>query len=183
MNSGTEKLGLKLGGAKPLGYGSISCRVNSVEERTISIESNQLVYKLESKEYNAVNYENAEFSTTVKEEFYKIAGLESISEDIEITYPKEIVQKNQAIEKGYQWFVGNHKNPKIGFPKKREDAYIVAALPEILDKDITMKYSESAYKDSKYNNKDGKGINMQRGSNQKCRNNDGNRRPSGKKHY
>lgn len=183
MNSGTEKLGLKLGGAKPLGYGSISCRVNSVEERTISIESNQLVYKLESKEYNAVNYENAEFSTTVKEEFYKIADLESISEDIEITYPKEIVQKNQAIEKGYQWFVGNHKNPKIGFPKKREDAYIVAALPGILDKDITMKYSESAYKDSKYNNKDGKGINMQRGSNQKCRNNDGNRRPSGKKHY
>lgn len=119
MNSGTEKLGLKLGGAKPLGYGSISCRVNSVEERTISIESNQLVYKLESKEYNAVNYENAKFSTTVKEEFYKIAGLESISEDIEITYPKEIVQKNQAIEKGYQWFVGNHKNPKIGFLKKR----------------------------------------------------------------
>ena len=53
----------------------------------------------------------------------------------------------------------------------------------ILDKDITMKYSESAYKDNKYNNKDGKGINMQKGSNQKCRNNDGNRRPSGKKHY
>lgn len=120
MNSGTEKLGLKLGGAKPLGYGSISCIVNSVEERTISIESNQLVYKLESKEYNDVNYENAEFSTTVKEEFYKIAGLESIPEDIEITYPKEIVQKNQVIEKGYQWFVGNHKNPKIGFPKKEK---------------------------------------------------------------
>lgn len=99
MNSGTEKLGLKLGGAKPLGYGSISCRVNSVEERTISIESNQLVYKLESKEYNAVNYENAKFSTTVKEEFYKIAGLESISEDIEITYPKEIVQKIRRLKK------------------------------------------------------------------------------------
>ena len=54
------------------------------------------MYKLESKEYNAVNYENAEFSTTVKEEFYKIAGLESISEDIEITYPKEMRTKKSG---------------------------------------------------------------------------------------
>ena len=58
--------------------------------------------------------------------------MESISEDIEITYPKEIVQKNQAIEKGYQWFVGNHKNPKIGFPKKRGTEIIYKTVKDFL---------------------------------------------------
>lgn len=183
MNSGTEKLGLKLGGAKPLGYGSISCRVNSVEERTISVESNRLVYKLENKEYNAVNYEDAGFSTTVKAEFYKIAGLKSIPESIEITYPKEITQKNQAIEKGYQWFVGNHKNTKIKFPQKREDAYIAVTLPEILDQDITMKYCEPVHKEGKKNNRDERDTNIQKDNQRQYGNDAGNRRLSGKKYY
>ncbi len=140
LNSGTEKLGLKLGGAKPLGYGSISCKVDSVRERRLFVENGNVIYSVEEKKPETITYEKVGFSSSVKAEFYKIAGLESIPEDIEITYPKDFTQKNKAIIKGYQWFVNNHFNPKAKFPKKREEAMIHTPLPKILDEDITMAY-------------------------------------------
>lgn len=130
LNSGSEKLGLKLGGAKPLGFGSVSCRVDQVSERSISIQDGKLSYRVDQVNVSGLNYEEAGFSTAVQKEFYMIAGLESIPADVEITYPKDIRQKDQAIDKGYTWFVDNHGR---GMPKAREDALIKNALPGILD--------------------------------------------------
>lgn len=129
LNCEAEKLGLKIGGAKPLGYGSMSCKVDKVTERVIELNGEEISYETKPVEFE-VNYDKVEFSKNVKAEFYAIAGLDSIEKDIEITYPKEISQRGAEIEKGYKWFVNNHGG---GMPKRRENAIIENDLPSILD--------------------------------------------------
>ena len=104
LNSGKENLGLKLGSAKPLGMGSIVCKVLEVKERRIALKDGKLEYKV-SPLTTALTYEQAGLSVHAKKEFYKIAGLDSVPENMEISYPKDIAKKNKAIEKGYEWFV------------------------------------------------------------------------------
>lgn len=71
LNSGTEGLGLKLGGAKPLGFGSVSCKVKKVCERKIWVEDGKLNYKADEEyAFQGLTYEKAELSTEVKKEFY-----------------------------------------------------------------------------------------------------------------
>ena len=129
LNCGTEKLGLKIGGAKPLGYGSVSCKVDKVTERVIELNGEEISYETKPVKFE-VNYDKVEFSKNVKAEFYAIAGLDSIEKDIEITYPKEISQRGAEIEKGYKWFVNNHGGK---MPNRRENAIIKKDLPSILD--------------------------------------------------
>lgn len=45
-----KTMGLKLGGAKPLGYGSVVCNVTSVEERTFLFVDNVLSYQMQKKD-------------------------------------------------------------------------------------------------------------------------------------
>lgn len=138
LNSSHEELALKLGGAKPLGFGSISCKVKSVKERKIGLENGGLSYKVEEKKPVKVTYEDAGFSKEVKAEFYKITGLKSIPEKVEITYPKMENQKNKELSEGFRWFVKNHSSGKM--PNKREDAQINLALPGILEEDFSLPY-------------------------------------------
>ncbi len=140
LDSESEGLGLKLGAGKPLGLGSISCKVNDVKKRTITMENERLEYKMEPFLWGKISYgeKGAEFSLSVKEEFYKIARLESISSDIEITYPKDERQKiNPVLTEGYRWFVNNHQK---GMKTKRTDMEIKKILPYILDKNLGLPY-------------------------------------------
>lgn len=137
LNSGSEGLGLKLGAAKPLGFGSITCNITEVMER--KIESN---YKIVPLSKDGITYESAEFSKSVKDEFYKIAGLNSVPENVEITYPKTIEQKKsgESLTEGFNWFTNNHVIPSIG---SRKDMTIMESLPHILDKNILLSYNET----------------------------------------
>ena len=138
LNSGNEKLGLKLGGAKPLGFGSISCQVQCVQERVIRLKNGNLNYELMELPVDGITYESAGFSSTVKKEFYKIAGLETIPENVEITYPKTIEQKGQPLTEGFKWFVNNHKTLSGGGMRGRNNVRIETVLPSILDEDVSM---------------------------------------------
>lgn len=141
LNSGTEKLGLKLGGAKPLGFGSIACEVTGVKERIIAIEDGKVVYRIEETSFGHSSYEDAGFSKTVKDEFYKIAGLETVPKDVEITYPKEVAQKNKPLTEGYKWFVNNHTTTTGKMARSRADVVIREVLPSILEEDFSLPYN------------------------------------------
>lgn len=143
LNSGTEGLGLKLGGAKPLGFGSVSYKVKKVCERKIWVEDGKLNYKADEEyAFQGLTYEKAELSTEVKKEFYKIVNLKAVPEDVEITYPKTRQQRNIILQEGYQWFVHNHRKRKgRGMIQGRTDIKVEQTLPSILEEDFSIKYN------------------------------------------
>lgn len=144
MNSGREMLGMKLGAAKPLGLGSISCKVSSVAERRITLTEGRVDYLVKEIPFENISYEDAQLSESVKEEFYKIAGLDSVPEEIQVTYPRILSQREGNLTEGYRWFAGNHKTVSgKRMPKNRVDMQIVQALPGILDDEPYLRYESS----------------------------------------
>lgn len=131
LNTGKHNLGYKLGMGKPLGLGSIACKVEGVAEREIAVKENNISYETKNYDYGNINYENAHFSESVKDEFEKIASFNAIPKDIEIIYPKT----KSPDDNGFEWFVANHSNGNI---TKREKMAIKYALPNILDSDNTL---------------------------------------------
>lgn len=133
LNSGSEQLGLKLGAGKPLGLGSISCVVNQVQERKINLTGGSLEYSVEEIPLKNITYGTVGFSQNVKEEFYLIAGLNTVSKNIPITYPRTYEQKNGKMEEGFKWFGLNHwigKDGK-GMIGNRKNVEILKTLPSI----------------------------------------------------
>ena len=124
---------------------------------------------------DGVSYENAEFGRIVKSEFYKIAGLKSVPEDVEITYPKEKSQKGKTLTEGYRWFANNHATISGGgMARGRNDVKIKAVLPDILEKDFSMEYNSKMYsKKSENNHNNGKGNSGRNSKNYPSRNRNG----------
>lgn len=147
LNSGSEGLGLKLGGAKPLGFGSVSCKVDKVTERNVVVSGGKINYLMNEIPADGVLYEDAEFGRLVRSEFNKIAGLKSVPEDVEITYPKEKSQKGKTLTEGYKWF-GNNRTTVSGKPmaKGRNDVKIKEVLPDISAKDFSLSYNQKEQK-------------------------------------
>lgn len=149
-----KTLGLKLGGAKPLGYGSVVCKVASVEERTFLFADNVLSYEVEKKDREEnpdrnldrfkISYDEedgAGFSEVVKKEFFKIADIQAVPDNVEITYPKIWDQRNQPLTEGFQWFGENHDTlSENDMPRNRADVTIKKVLPNILDEDFSLPY-------------------------------------------
>lgn len=149
-----KKLGLKLGGAKPLGYGSVVCKVAFVEERTFLFADNVLSYEVEKKDReknpdwfkisygkNSDKEKGAGFSEDVKDEFFKIADIYAVPNNVEITYPKIWNQRNQPLTEGFQWFGENHDTLSGNdMPGNRADVTIKEVLPNILDEDFSLPY-------------------------------------------
>lgn len=145
-----KMLGLKLGGAKPLGYGSVVCKVASVEERTFLFADNVLSYEVEKKDREEnpdrfkISYDEedeAGFSEGVKEEFFKIADINAVPNNVEITYPKIWNQRNQPLTEGFRWFGQNHGTLSGRMPRNRTDVKIKKVLPNILDEDFSLPYN------------------------------------------
>lgn len=175
LNSGSEGLGLKLGGAKPLGFGSVSCKVDKVTERNVVVSGGKINYLMNEIPADGVLYEDAEFGRLVRSEFYKIAGLKSVPEDVEITYPKEKSQKGKTLTEGYKWF-GNNRTTVSGKPmaKGRNDVKIKEVLPDILEKDFSMEYNSKMYsKKSENNHNNSKGNSGRNSKNYPSRNRNG----------
>lgn len=131
LNTGKDGLGYKLGMGKPLGLGSVTCKVNAVEERKIMLKQSKVSYDVSSYDYSKLTYGNVGFSVSVQKEFEKITGLNSVPKQYEICYPKTIGDDDH----GFEWFQTNH-NSKIA--RSREEMMIKMALPKILDKDISL---------------------------------------------
>lgn len=138
LNSGNEDLGLKLGAAKPLGLGSVACKVVKAEERKIEMGADGLSYVVENVPMAEITYEAAGLSETVKAEFYKIAGLHSLPEDVQVTYPRTPQQKDGPMEKGFEWFVANHGGSRMR--TKRTQMQIIEPLPPILAENVGLPY-------------------------------------------
>ena len=147
LNTGKDGLGLKLGMGKPLGLGSVTCSVSSVEERKIVFDQDKVKYDVSSYDYSNITYGNVGFSASVQKEFEKIAGLNSVPKKYDICYPKT----TSDYDHGFEWFQNNH-NDKM--PRNREEMKIKLALPKILDNDISLPQTkmESRNKNNSYNN-------------------------------
>lgn len=149
-----KTLGLKLGGAKPLGYGSVVCKVASMEERMFLLADNVLSYEMEKKDREEnpdrnpdrfkISYDEekgAGFSKVVKEEFFKIADIDAVPDNVEITYPKIWDQKDKPLTEGFRWFGKNHGTLSgKNMPTNRADVRIKNVLPGIMDEDFSLPY-------------------------------------------
>ena len=138
LNCEKEGLGFKLGSAKPLGLGSITCKVDGVHERKIELKNGFLRYAVESIAVPEDTYEEVGFSQSVKNAFYRMAGLSPTFGEKEITYPKTLNQKNQPNGEGFQWFITNHGGLKMKF--NRKNMVIIHELENINTGDIGLPY-------------------------------------------
>ncbi len=167
LNSGCMPggaIGYKIGGAKPYGFGSIISKVDKVTTRNLSLDTGELQYNEKEYPVEPVSYEEAGFSPDVKAEFLKIAGMETIPADIEITYPKTAEQKDQPLNEGYKWFMNNHATTtEKRMPRKREEILIREVLPEIGEEDVSLSYNSPMY----YGNNSYNGNNNQNNRNNK----------------
>lgn len=143
LNTGKDGLGYKLGMGKPLGLGSVTCKVNTVEERKIMLKQSKVSYDVSSYDYSKLTYGNVGFSISVQKEFEKITGLNSVPKQYEICYPKTIGDDDH----GFEWFQTNH-NSKIA--RSREEMMIKMALPKILDKDISLPQTKKLSRNNRH---------------------------------
>lgn len=168
LNSGSEQLGLKLGAAKPLGLGSISCTVDQVQERKIKLTEDGLNYSVEEIPLKNITYETVGFSQNVKEEFYLIAGLNTVSKNIPITYPRTYEQKNGKMEEGFKWFGLNHWIGKAGngMIGNRKNVEILKTLPPIKT-DKGLPYNPQVERKKQYWNSNHSGNGGNKGRNKR----------------
>ena len=120
-------------------------RLNWLQEvcdRVIYLKDGKVEYQQAPVPVDRITYDEAGLSSTVKAEFYKIAGLETIPVGVKITYPRELAQKDKPMEEGFKWFMNNHKTISgKDMATGRMDVKIVDVLPAILDDDISMRYN------------------------------------------
>lgn len=151
LNSEKEKIGYKLGAAKPFGFGSITCQVIGVTVRTVVVENGQIVYRENSdmaEKYAGVTYEEADFSKHCKSQFYRIAGIDSVEKGMKIMYPKTLKQARTGDDReGFRWFSDNHINISgSGMPNKRAQRKICVALPSLVEEEVGLPYQVSDIK-------------------------------------
>ena len=159
LNTGKDGLGYKLGMGKPLGLGSVTCKVNAVEERKIMFKQSKVSYDVSSYDYSHITYESAGLSPSVKKEFEKIAGLNSVPKKYKICYPKTTSDNDH----GFEWFQNNHGGRKM--PDSREEMQIKRALPKILDNDISLPQTANGSKYNGYSYNNNKNFQKKNGEN------------------
>lgn len=165
LNSSSEGIGYKLGGAKPYGLGSVVSEVDKVKIRSLNTAAGVLEY-VENEYYltESFSYDEAGFSNNVKDEFFKISGLKTIPDDIEITYPKTIEQKGKLLNEGYKWFMNNHATTTgKKMPRRREEILIREVLPEVGADNVTLSYNKPMNSNNSYSGNSKKTSNWNKG--------------------
>ena len=150
---------------KPLGLGSVELKVTKVSERLISIKDDSICYEIKDcfPELSDIPfYEDVEFSSVVKEDFFTIASLDAAKGKM-VTYPivddlgaKE--QQEQAVTEGFKWYVNNHigydyiKKRRVDMPQKRTQMKRQFNLPPIKGvQTLPMEFGATEQKYRKYN--------------------------------
>ena len=133
-NISLKKHGYKLGGAKPLGFGSIAVSVDGIELRRF--EKNEKSGRIERKvfPYQMEAGESLEFDGKIVQDFRKMTAFDAVK-GVAIHYP--YVPGKESI---YDWFTQNHvryKDRKVshGMPAGRREMayaeYMEAMKPEL----------------------------------------------------
>lgn len=144
LNGGNEEeqpvrgpIAFKLGGGKPLGFGSVELKVQNVTERYLSRENESVRYRNEVQTARRVpRYEEAGFLPECREDFMTICSLHA-ADGRNVTYPITADQHGQPMTEGFKWFVSNHvgydykKSRKTGMPNARIQMQTLCALPKI----------------------------------------------------
>lgn len=137
------ELSYKLGGGKPFGLGSVECRVESLTERTISLDGGSISYvehtmKTDEIVSYAYSHEALKFSQSSKAAFLRMSDYRAVEKmadgkKIIVSYPiteaqlkeKEAEGQGAAVKEGFKWFTENHK------PTIKPRGYMVkATLPD-----------------------------------------------------
>ena len=135
LNGGKDgKYDYKMGMGKPLGYGSIHTKVESVEVRNISVGENGVEYSV--TQYDGLKtYEENSFSNSVKGSFEIMMSFDTLKGQ-EVSYP--LVENQDPGTEGFKWFTEqNHlKRAKDGshirgMRNSRMDEVLEKALPEV----------------------------------------------------
>lgn len=125
-NIDKKKYGYKIGMAKPLGLGSIVCKVDKVYIKSYVIENKQVVQKFELYD----KYNNAEVSNSFKGNILKNYKKMTEFDGIKLTkgevfsYPKININS-----KGYEWFTKNHVGINNKMPISRKKMKFAQYLP------------------------------------------------------
>lgn len=130
--------GYKIGTAKPLGLGSIACKVDKVYIKSYVIQDGIVVQKITEHDGYISSEIRGIFDKTIVNNYDKMTGFHNIKlENGEVfSYPK-----TEAGPEGYRWFVDNHKGlkkdriTKINMPNTRRDMvfleYLEAMEPRV----------------------------------------------------
>ena len=119
----------KMGMAKPLGYGSVHTKVESVELRCIVSDENGLEYSVEPYETQNT-YEDNGFSKTAKESFEIMMSFD-VLKGREVTYP--ITENQRQGEEGFKWFT-EQNHCKLDKDGNRVSGMRNSRMQEVLDR-------------------------------------------------
>ncbi len=155
----TKKLCYKLGGAKPLGYGSIAIQVDSVEIRSIEKDDTYKTIKYEMQPANIglpMIEAETEANYKIMTDFERIKGFN-------IDYPRANEPDKNGDYPIYEWFTNNHakfdKHREIrdGMPTKRTDMlyrqYMYALELDLKDTRSESNSNSSSHSEKKGNKK------------------------------
>lgn len=163
LNGGEDnKYSYKLGGAKPLGYGSVKLSVRKVAERKFNYEDGNISYKenicyeenLKENKELFLSYEDEalgfDMDEQVKGAFEKISNFE-VEWSHQVSYPitSEQCGTDTVLTEGFKWFTEqNHakkynRNGKIEIAQgrmrnKRTEEKLIKVLPNINDSDVSL---------------------------------------------
>ncbi len=112
LNCGADNsdLAYKLGAGKPLGLGSVECKVMEVTERTISIANGKTFYHENCYKPDISAYEKLHFSQCCKDEFLLMNSFHAAEKVSQISYPVTEEQFGKPVQEGFKWFVQNHES-------------------------------------------------------------------------
>lgn len=127
LNCGEDgsDLAYKLGTGKPLGLGSVECKVIEVKERKVGIIDGKMSYSEDPHQLDIRNYDDLDFSKSSKNEFLCMNSFHAAEDVQQISYPVTADQFGKPLEEGFKWFVQN----RGGQMKGRKGIRIAKSLP------------------------------------------------------
>lgn len=114
--------GYKLGGAKPLGLGSIAVKVDAVTCRKISIDPERRTVQRVEVPYE--DYKDPEFDSGILDGFTKMTDFHA-AEGLTVSYPVPDPDSDEE-QNIFEWFVGNHRGYRFN---KRENQNVPTKMP------------------------------------------------------
>lgn len=113
LNCGAEndELAYKLGAGKPLGLGSVECKIMEVTEREVDIVDEKPSYC--ERQYKPIiqDYDNLPFTQHCKKEFLLMSSFRATEKVPLISYPLTVEQLGESDREGlegFEWFKQNH---------------------------------------------------------------------------
>lgn len=111
LNCGADNsdLAYKLGAGKPLGLGSVECKVMEVTERTVGMDNGRIFYNEKHYKPDIPEYDKLCFSQCCKNEFFLMNSFRAAEKVLQISYPVTEEQFGKPVQEGFKWFLQNRE--------------------------------------------------------------------------